>query len=152
ANDAVTTPKLKAGSVTTDKMAAAAVTADKLAANSVTAGKIAAGAGKAEALDAEASGAEHIQSGVIESRHLKAGIIDTEHIRVGSPVDRATRKVNASRLPNALPQGGVLFHFDGSLQSTQGLRPLPGHVATLRPGEGRFGGAVAVEEGTTNLV
>ena len=29
--------------------------------------------------------------------------------------------------------------------------PLPGYVATLRPGEGRFGGAVAVEEGTINL-
>ncbi|HOB44502.1 MAG TPA: LamG domain-containing protein, partial [Bacillota bacterium] len=30
--------------------------------------------------------------------------------------------------------------------------PLSGYVATLRPGEGRFGGAVAVEEGTTNCI
>ena len=29
--------------------------------------------------------------------------------------------------------------------------PLPDHVVTLRPGEGKFDGAVAVEEGTTNL-
>lgn len=35
---------------------------------------------------------------------------------------------------------------DGAVQE-----PLPGYVATLRPGEGRFGGAVAVEEGTVNL-
>src|SRR5690606_21989457 len=124
ANDAVTTPKLKAGAVTTDKLAAEAVTADKLAANSVTAGKIAAGAVKADAIDSEA----------IESRHLKADIIDAEHIRVGSPVDRATRVVNASRLPNAVPQGGALFHFDGTLQSTQGLRPMAGSTATLQQG------------------
>src|SRR5690606_26637303 len=31
------------------------------------------------------------------------------------------------------------------------IKPLDGSVATLRPNEGRFGGAVAVEEGTTNL-
>lgn len=36
---------------------------------------------------------------------------------------------------------------DGAVQE-----PLLGYVATLRPGEGRVGGAVAVEEGTTNLV
>src|SRR5690606_31359430 len=53
-------------------------------------------------------------------------------------------------IPKAIPQGATLFHFDHGLRSTGGLAPLPGHVATLRPGEGRFGGAVAVEEGTTN--
>src|SRR5690606_37999372 len=50
-----------------------------------------------------------------------------------------------------VPPGAHLFHFDNSLQSTRGLRPLPGYVATLRPGEGRFGGAVAVEEATENV-
>ena len=44
-----------------------------------------------------------------------------------------------------------LFHFDNSLESTAGLEPEAGYVATLRD-DGWQGGAVAVEEGTTNLV
>ena len=44
-----------------------------------------------------------------------------------------------------------LFHFDNSLNSTAGLEPEAGYVATLRD-DGWQGGAVAVEEGTTNLV
>src|SRR5690606_1889013 len=35
---------------------------------------------------------------------------------------------------------GLIYNTNGSL------------CVTLRPGEGRFGGAVAVEEGTTNLI
>ena len=50
------------------------------------------------------------------------------------------------------PKGGKLWHFDTSLESTDGIKPLEGAVATLRPDEGRFGGAVAVEEGTENLL
>lgn len=60
--------------------------------------------------------------------------------------------LNIGKIPSSLPEGAHLFRFDKSLASTRGLRPLPGHVATLRPGEGRFGGAVAVEEGTTNQI
>jgi len=45
----------------------------------------------------------------------------------------------------------ALFHFDDSLESTAGLEPEAGYVATLRD-DGWQGGAVAVEEGTTNLV
>jgi len=59
-------------------------------------------------------------------------------------------RIGTQKLP-IFVQGGHLFHFDGTLMNTKGLQPLPGYVATLRPGEGRFGGAVAVEEGTTNL-
>lgn len=46
------------------------------------------------------------------------------------------------------------FDRDLTLSRQNGtvIEPLPGYVATLRPGEGRVGGAVAVEEGTTNLV
>ncbi len=44
----------------------------------------------------------------------------------------------------------ALFHYDTHLKSTRGIAPVGTPVATLRPGEGRFGGAVAVEEGTTN--
>jgi hypothetical protein len=49
-----------------------------------------------------------------------------------------------------LPYGARLWHFDGSLVSTDGTAPESGAVATLRP-DGRFGGAVAVEVATTNL-
>jgi len=45
--------------------------------------------------------------------------------------------------------------FDVSLalvgKDGSSVAPLSGYIATLRPGEGRFGGAVAVEEGTTNI-
>jgi len=45
------------------------------------------------------------------------------------------------------------FDADLNLVKKDGtvVEPLSGSVATLRPGEGCFGGAVAVEEGTTNL-
>src|SRR5690606_33936354 len=52
--------------------------------------------------------------------------------------------------------GGILFPFDYGFYGMGNGRifyPLEGHVATIRPGEGRFGGgAVAVEEGTTNCI
>ena len=51
----------------------------------------------------------------------------------------------------AIPDGAELFHFDETLQSTKQLEPIGTPVATLRKNEGKFGGAVAVEEGTTNL-
>lgn len=50
-----------------------------------------------------------------------------------------TRRYNVDRFGYLIP------HRYGNL-------PMVGAVATYRPGEGRFGGAVAVEEGTTNLV
>jgi|LSQX01.1.fsa_nt_gb hypothetical protein len=49
-----------------------------------------------------------------------------------------TRRYNVDRFGYLIP------HRYGNL-------PMVGAVATYRPGEGRFGGAVAVEEGTTNL-
>src|SRR5690606_2162850 len=137
---AVTTAKIANLAVGTAQIADAAVTNAKIA--SLDAGKITTGF-----LDAA-----RIAAGSITSEKIAAGAIQAEHIAIGSSVDRAIKTVNASRLPNALPQGGVLFHFDGSLQSTQGVQPRPGYVATLRPGEGKFGGAVAVEEGTENII
>jgi hypothetical protein len=71
----------------------------------------------------------------------------TEDLR--SDIDLS--KYTAGQAAILKPQGGKLWHFDATLDSTDGLKPLPGAVATLRPGEGRFGGAVAVEEATTNL-
>lgn len=55
----------------------------------------------------------------------------------------------------SLPEGGILFPFDSGLHGVDSagniIQPLDGAVATLRPGEGRFGGAIAVEKATTNL-
>ena len=65
-------------------------------------------------------------------------------------INTVDSKVNERSI--AIPEGAILFHFDEHLQSTQQLEPESGYVATLRPGEGKFGGAVAVEEGTMNLV
>jgi hypothetical protein len=45
-----------------------------------------------------------------------------------------------------------VFHYDHSLNSHKGLRPESGYVATLRPGEGKFGGALAVLPAITNLL
>src|SRR5690606_25766691 len=42
--------------------------------------------------------------------------------------------------------------FGYLIPAKYGNVPMVGAVATYRPGEGRFGGAVAVEEGTTNLI
>lgn len=44
----------------------------------------------------------------------------------------------------------ALFHFDGHLISTNGLAPADGAVYTLRD-DGKFNGAVEIEESTTNL-
>jgi hypothetical protein len=50
-----------------------------------------------------------------------------------------TRRYNVDRFGYLIP-------------TRYGNVPMVGAVATYRPGEGRFGGAVAVEEGTVNLV
>jgi hypothetical protein len=47
------------------------------------------------------------------------------------------------------PEGAKLWHFDTSLESTDGIKPLDGAVATLRPNEGRFNGAVELTQGDT---
>src|SRR5690606_19397341 len=41
--------------------------------------------------------------------------------------------------------------FGYLIPTRYGNVPMVGAMATYRPGEGRFGGAVAVEEGTANL-
>lgn len=76
--------------------------------------------------------------------------------------------INTTTIPNAITtaqnytnqvstlstinKGDTLFHFSNNLCSTQGLNPNSGYVATLRPLEGKFNGAVAIDETTTNLV
>src|SRR5690606_26706990 len=116
ANDAVTTPKLKAGAVTTDKLAAGAVTADKLAANSVTAGKIAAGAVKADAIDVDELSAISADLGTVT-----AGIVQTPDGRTkfgegalgsgthGMLVSDGTQDLRAVRSLSVRPWGSGAF-------------------------------------------
>jgi hypothetical protein len=55
-------------------------------------------------------------------------------------------------IPMAInPANTRVWHFDNSLSSTAGDQPLAGYVATLL-NHGVFGGSVALEEGTTNLI
>lgn len=75
---------------------------------------------------------------------IKAGMIEAGTLQIG-------REVQAVPTPLTInPNTDKLFHFDSSLNSTQGIQPLAGAVATLRQGEGKFGGAVAVEFATYN--
>ena len=65
----------------------------------------------------------------------------------------AQRETNAKAYANPTkPEGAHLFHFDRSVISTDGTEPEDGAVYTLRPNEGKFSGAVAVEESTENLM
>ena len=79
-----------------------------------------------------------IQAGTILAEHIGAGEITADRLNIGnwqSVVDSHIR---------------MLLHFDGSLNATSGLEPM-NVGATLRP-DGYFGGGVAVEEATTNLI
>lgn len=85
----------------------------------------------------------------LDASLIKSGYIDAARIAAASIT---ADKLVIGKIPHAInPATDHLFHFDTDVASTQGLEPIAA-VATLRPGEGRFGGAVAVEEGTTNLV
>jgi hypothetical protein len=79
-----------------------------------------------------------IQAGTILAEHIGAGEITADRLNIGnwqSAVDSHIR---------------MLLHFDGSLNATSGLGPINDR-ATLRP-DGYFGGGVAVEEATVNLI
>ena len=79
-----------------------------------------------------------IQAGTILAEHIGAGEITADRLNIGnwqSVVDSHIR---------------MLLHFDGSLNATSGLEPI-NDGATLRP-DGYFGGGVAVEEATVNLI
>jgi hypothetical protein len=96
--------------------------------------------------------ATEVQAEVAKALLMQAelGVFDEIHgLRIRA--DKITVGGGAPGLVIAKPSNSHLWHFDTSLESTDGIKPLEGAVATLRPNEGRFGGAVAVEEGTVNL-
>ncbi|AZR72537.1 hypothetical protein BBF96_03545 [Anoxybacter fermentans] len=135
---AVAETNIQDGSITNAKIANAAVDNAKIANAAVDSAKIA---------NASITSA-HIQNLAVQDAHIQdlngskihAKSITAEQIRAGE------------FLPIAKPEGAHLWHFDRSLISTDGIRPEGTPIATLRLNEGKFGGAVAVEEGTENLL
>lgn len=75
----------------------------------------------------------------LHGQKIDAGTITAREIRAGN------------FMPLGKPSGAKLWHFDRSMISTDGIKPLES-VATLRQTEGKYGGAVAVEEETTNIL
>lgn len=71
--------------------------------------------------------------------------------RTGETESGAQNRIEKFTSPSK-PQGAHLWHFDRSVVSTDGLQPENNAVYTLRPGGGKYGGALAVEKGTTNFV
>jgi len=74
-----------------------------------------------------------------------AQISDLDSIVDDTIADLNAAKARINQLAILKPQGGELWHFDNSLQSTQGLTPVSGS-ATLVPDGGKFGGGVVVDD------
>jgi len=71
------------------------------------------------------------------------GVFDEIHgLRIRA--DKITVGGGAPGLVTAKPSNSHLWHFDNSLQNTQGLKPSQGS-ATLVPDGGKFGGGVVVQ-------
>jgi hypothetical protein len=122
-----------------------------LIAGQIQAGMIAAGAIGADEIAAGEILADHFAAGSIEAyvAAVQEAFIDSAHI-IEIEADKIKVGGGSPGISLTKPAGAHLWHFDGSLMSTDGISPESGAVATLRP-NGRFGGAVAVEVGTTNL-
>lgn len=80
ADNAISAPKIAAGSIETAKLAAGAVTADTIATNAITAAKISAGAVETAKLAAGAVTADTIATNAITSAKIDAGAITTAKI------------------------------------------------------------------------
>lgn len=91
---------------------------------------------------------DYIQPKKIGKNDVYANEITANQLNIGSVV----KSIN--------PLQTVLFHFDGTLMSTQGLKPISNEVdgeTTVEAvgsfaREGRFGAALALEEPTVNLL
>lgn len=100
-NDAISTPKLQAGSVAAGKLAALAVVAGNLAANAVTAGTVAAGA--------------------ISTPQIVAGSIVTDKIAIGNITEDLLAQFSATRRTSAYYasfSGTVSMSFTATAGST----------------------------------
>lgn len=122
---AVTAEKVAAEAITTEKLNALAVTADKIAANAITAAKIAAGAIGVEQLAAQAVTTEKLAAGSIEAyiAAVQEAFIDSAKI-ISIEADKIKVGGSSAPIPLAIQPGDILFRFDNSLLSTQGLKPI----------------------------
>lgn len=160
AANAITADKIIAGAITADKIAAATITANKIAANTITAASgIIADAAITTAKIASIDAAK-ITTGTINAARINANSLIVGSSTLGTKCgewDNAEGNAKGymeciTKLSTINNQTDTLFHFDDNLCSTDGINPNGGYVAALRKGKGRFGGAVAVDEGTTNLL
>ncbi|NLX69926.1 MAG: hypothetical protein GX024_03345, partial [Clostridiales bacterium] len=115
ADNSISTPKLKANAVTSGKIAANAITAGKIAVGAVGADQIA-----ANAITAEKVGANEI---ITTSANIRDAVIDSAKI-ISIEADKIKVGGGSAPIPLAIQPGDTLFRFDGSLLSTQGLKPL----------------------------
>ena len=91
ADDAISTPKIKANAVQANQIDALAILTKHLSANAVTSNTIAAGAVLASHILAEQILARHIQSNAIESDHIDSKAIIARHLSAGLiDVDKLT--------------------------------------------------------------
>lgn len=91
----------------------------------ITAGMIAAGAIGAAEIAAGALRADHFAAGSIEAyiAAVKTAFIDAAHI-ISVRADQIMVGDSSAPIPLAIQPGDILFRFDGSLLSTQGLKPI----------------------------
>ena len=80
ANDAITTPKIFAGSITTAKIAANAVTAGEIAADAITSAKIFAGAITTAKIAADAVTANEIAANAVTAAKINSGAVTAAKI------------------------------------------------------------------------
>lgn len=149
-NLAVDSAKLADASVGTAKIENLAVTDAKI--GSVEADKITTNRAKITSAQIEKLNADRITIGAnssFESNYNPA----TKETPAGAQEKANVAEGNAKAYANPTkPDGAHLWHFDRSLISTDGIKPVGTPVVTLRPNEGKFGGAVAVDKGTRNYV
>lgn len=161
AGEAITAEKIKAGAIGAAALAAGAVTTDKLDAQAVTAGKIAAGAVTAEKIQAGSITSQHINADGITANLITSGELLTAKVTVASQ-DGYTKfrgdgitvqdRTGATRIAlgrvDELGQQTATFTRNSEAYTSDGQK-----VAVNQPRfePGKFGQAVLVEEGTTNV-
>jgi hypothetical protein len=74
----------------------------------------------------------------------------------GSAIDAAAASVLVTAQPmlhvGGMPVNGQLWTYNAHLTGSLGTGPASNPIATIRPGGGKYGNGVAVEEAATNLV
>ena len=138
ANDAISTPKLRANAITADKIASNAITTDKLEANAVTAGKIAAGAISTDKLAANAIVASKVAITAHDNYILDAEYLDLDgYWNVNRDVGNWFKNTSQSSASYGQPVVALLRNVTSVATSswTSMMKTLPFFV---KPGEEFF--------------